>query len=587
MVSATRREGTLFCFEVYVHKVERLSARLRASPPAFAVQFLDYAPVIVTPPESPEVSSEGSLWYGQGKRCLFEEDCESLGDRLTARVASALLCLQIEHSAVSKRKLYGSGSVALTGFGSDAPEAGAVRTWGRLECRVPMLNPYSRIVGVASLSVSLASFDPTLRAVLAPKEPPQDDVQDLELDIDDASFSTSGGPPPPKSTSPMSPPAAPISVPPPTVMTGTGTTRAGRSFENCVDAGLRMPTLSVDAFDDTMQAALVGSLALSAGGAPAELLSWRDGSLIVDIRVRFGDDARAARAYQSRLHAGVDFVPASFGPVQVLSVVAKRCALAAPFALARATSSGDPPCTSPRVTLDDVTISSLATDESSVVAESRARSSSHKDATRTMPSPLDDSFAVPAVVSTSSSGDSLSRRHRRLAASASVSSSAASSRPPRQNRQAAPPPRQNDSAHVASSLRTFDVFRGHANIAGDEDDLGECPPPLFHDADVDRTSRSKQQPQDPPERPRTAEARRHRRLRGGAKHRDEADGLVPPASSSLDGAIAAASPFFRRSSDDVRSPGSRLSPRAKRVASLAGNDVFGPAAAWGSVHRGG
>lgn len=584
MVSATQREGTLFCFEVYVHKVERLSARLRASPPAFAVQFLDYSPVIVAPPDSPEVSPEGSLWYGQGKRCLFEEDCGSLGNRLTARAASALLCLQIEHTATSKRKMYGSGAVALTGFGSDAPEAGAVRTWGRLECRVPMLNPYSRIVGVASLSVSLASFDPTLRAVLAPKAP-KDDVEDLELDIDDDSSAT--GPPPPKSTSPMSPPAPPIAVPPPTVMTGTGT-RAGRPFENCVDAGLRMPALSVDAFDDTMQAALVGSLALSAGGAPAELLSWRDGSLIVDVRVRFGDDARAARAYQSRLHAGVDFLPSSFGPVQVLSVVAKRCALAAPFAPAHAASSGDPPCTSPRVTLDDVTISSLATDESSVVAESRARSSSNKDATRNIPSPLNDSFAVPAVVSSSSSGYSLSRRHRRLAASASAGSSVASNRPPRQDSQAAPPPRRNDGAPVASSLRTFDVFRGQANIANDDDDLGECPPPLFHDADLDRPPQSKQQQQqDPPERPRTAEARRPRRPRGGVKCREDADGLVPPASSSLDGAIAAASPFFRRDSDDIRSPGSRLLPRSKRVANFAGNDVFGPAAAWSGLHRGG
>ena len=62
----------LFCLELYVHRVERLPKRLREAPPALALRFLDYAPVVVEPPSGARGNHRGSCWYGGGKRCVFE-----------------------------------------------------------------------------------------------------------------------------------------------------------------------------------------------------------------------------------------------------------------------------------------------------------------------------------------------------------------------------------------------------------------------------------------------------------------------------------------------------------------------------------
>ena len=97
--------SSLFCLEVYVHKVEKLAKRLRSSPPALAVRFLDYAPVIVEPgSEGVGASRDGSAWYGSGKRCVFECEEVALGKKLKARSESALLVHAIEAGIDRKRR---------------------------------------------------------------------------------------------------------------------------------------------------------------------------------------------------------------------------------------------------------------------------------------------------------------------------------------------------------------------------------------------------------------------------------------------------------------------------------------------------
>ena len=143
--------SSLFCLEVYVHKVEKLAKRLRSSPPALAVRFLDYAPVIVEPgSEGVGASRDGSAWYGSGKRCVFECEEVALGKKLKARSESALLVHAIEAGIDRKRrKQFGSATVALAGFADGAcgnEPLGAVRTWGRVECRVLVADAYGRTV---------------------------------------------------------------------------------------------------------------------------------------------------------------------------------------------------------------------------------------------------------------------------------------------------------------------------------------------------------------------------------------------------------------------------------------------------------
>ena len=157
--------ASLFCLEVYVHRVEKLARKLRSAPPALAVRFLDYAPVVVEPPsEGLLAKRDGSAWYGTGKRCVFECEEVALCKKLKARSESALLVHGIEAGRdVVRRKQYGSATVALAGFADGAcgnEPLGAVRTWGRVECRVLVANAHGKTVCVATVSVSLAPGAP-------------------------------------------------------------------------------------------------------------------------------------------------------------------------------------------------------------------------------------------------------------------------------------------------------------------------------------------------------------------------------------------------------------------------------------------
>ena len=140
----------LFCLELYVHRVERLPRRLRETPPALALRFLDYAPVVVEPPSGARGNHRGSCWYGCGKRCVFEAREGELAKKLSQRRDAALLCHAVEAGRPVRRRLYGSSKVALPNFGeneeNEAP-LGAVRTWGRAECRVLLENAHGRVVG--------------------------------------------------------------------------------------------------------------------------------------------------------------------------------------------------------------------------------------------------------------------------------------------------------------------------------------------------------------------------------------------------------------------------------------------------------
>ena len=173
----------LFCLELYVHRVERLPKRLREAPPALALRFLDYAPVVVEPPSGARGNHRGSCWYGGGKRCAFEAREGELAKKLEQRRDAALLCHAVEAGRPVRRRLYGSSKVALPNFGeneeNEAP-LGAVRTWGRAECRVLLENAHGRVVGAATVSVSLASLDAGLRKCLGAGAP----VQQLRLSVD-------------------------------------------------------------------------------------------------------------------------------------------------------------------------------------------------------------------------------------------------------------------------------------------------------------------------------------------------------------------------------------------------------------------
>ena len=167
-------DNALFCLEVYVHRIEKLPKRLRSNPPALAVRFLDYAPLVVEPPPDAVADATGRAWYGAGKRCVFEAEEAALAKKLRARAADAVLVHAVERGGAPRRRQYGSATLALAGFadgaadgerGGEAP-LGAVRTWGRVECLAKIENAHGRGAGVATLSVSLASLDPCLRRAL-------------------------------------------------------------------------------------------------------------------------------------------------------------------------------------------------------------------------------------------------------------------------------------------------------------------------------------------------------------------------------------------------------------------------------------
>ena len=109
----------LFCLELYVHRVERLPRRLREAPPALALRFLDYAPVVVEPPSGARGNHRGSCWYGGGKRCVFEAREGELAKKLEQRRDAALLCHAVEAGRPVRRRLYGSSKVALPNFGEN------------------------------------------------------------------------------------------------------------------------------------------------------------------------------------------------------------------------------------------------------------------------------------------------------------------------------------------------------------------------------------------------------------------------------------------------------------------------------------
>ena len=97
----------LFCLELYVHRLERLPKRLREAPPALALRFLDYAPVVVEPPSGARGNHRGSCWYGCGKRCVFEAREGELAKKLEQRRDAALLCHAVEAGRPVRRRLYG------------------------------------------------------------------------------------------------------------------------------------------------------------------------------------------------------------------------------------------------------------------------------------------------------------------------------------------------------------------------------------------------------------------------------------------------------------------------------------------------
>lgn len=415
---------TLFCLEAYVEKVEKLPTKLRGDNlPAFAVRFLDYSPVIVTPP--PKLTcSRSAFWYGRGKRCLFDEEADLLRASLRKRSAAALLVLQVDNKPRSsdeddgKRRLYGSGTVSLSDFCDDDDNKGpqqAVKTWGRRQCKLAITDSYDKIVGVVTLSVSLSSFDPSLRAVLAPPPPPYLDqsTQEVSCRVEEATLDERTGASPSSSSSSSLRSTIPIS--PPSVRSSIGLLKPptppspcelAPGDEHCVDSTLRMPQASAAAFDEESRSILSASLAQSAGVHSAEILSWREGSLIVDARIRFGDDRRAAKMFADKLVYQPDpyLVPYDlFGPFKVMDAAVKRCNVA----------SVDPP--SPP----------------------------------TPPQTEVSAAPVPSVAEVASDGVEEARRTLRA---------------------------------DENNTRTLDVFRGEAACFEGDDGLGECPPPLFLEA---------------------------------------------------------------------------------------------------------
>lgn len=594
---------TLFCLEVYVHKVERLSAKFRRNPPAFAIRFLDYAPIILAPPQgAANLSASGAMWYGKGKRCLLEERTQVLEKCLRTRADAALLVLAIESSPSRKRKLYGSGTVSLADFHDHHAEPlGAVHTWGRLECCTAITNPYAKTVGVATLSVTLASFDPALRALLAPT-PKQSEEKSVSAHFESCISDPPSDPAPSshQSTLPHSPQAVDIAVAASqsptlrerqthtndnTLRLDTGTDRPRPSqmalsptpptplpsalqhdvekasathcaeqdqcmlspsagslaapslmqrsanggndhtltAEHCVDTTLRMPQVSVDGFDTVKRNALISSLAQCAAVRPesAQLLSCREGSLIVDARIRFAEDKQAAVAFAEQLEFApmASLVPYDlFGPFEVLDVTVRRCKRISPGT----TKSSTPPAVPfhqpvPRVSIDRRSPGHtregspnsgswhennprVTLEDSWVTAVTKGPESLHNNEA-VEASPCDDSACEDGGSSDAEQNTPTGSDHHIESPNTSGAQQ-----------------RQAQSRLVSSRARTLTVFRGEAVLIDDDDCLGECAPPLFLDA------------RDQSRRRKDSLSNEHERARSSVltpSHTERGDGRIP------------------------------------------------------------
>mmetsp|Transcript_20958 Transcript_20958/g.54618 ORF Transcript_20958/g.54618 Transcript_20958/m.54618 type:complete len:675 (-) Transcript_20958:54-2078(-) len=424
----------LFCLELYVHRVERLPRRLREAPPALALRFLDYAPVIVEPPSGARGNHRGSCWYGCGKRCVFEAPEGELAKKLRQRRDAALLCHAVEAGRPVRRRLYGSSKVALPNFGeneeNEAP-LGAVRTWGRAECRVLLENAHGRVVGAATVSVSLASLDAGLRKCLGAGAP----VQQLRLSVDvpvgDARRPKSSDVSPnevrqsgageldlawsdddlehdaPPSTETFSPPSS---------------SKSPGAFSNscAAEATLVFAGASISAFDDAAKAALIEALARRAGVSPdrVTITNYRAGSLVVDCRIDFPEEAHA-RDFADEIAAEAPEV-AALGACEVLKA---RVPYEEDYGEA---------AEAPEVYVEAYGEAAAGPD---VVAE------------------------APAFAAAPPSEAPHLKHHAR-----------------------APPPVSPQRTTMTYPYRSLDVFRGEAVLVDDDDDLyeGDCPKPFYY-----------------------------------------------------------------------------------------------------------
>ena len=427
----------LFCLELYVHRLERLPKRLREAPPALALRFLDYAPVVVEPPSGARGNHRGSCWYGCGKRCVFEAPEGELAKKLSQRRDAALLCHAVEAGRPVRRRLYGSSKVALPNFGeneeNEAP-LGAVRTWGRAECRVLLENAHGRVVGAATVSVSLASLDAGLRKCLGAGAP----VQQLRLSVDvpvgdalrpkssdgspgevrqsgagqlDLAWSDddlNDAPPSTETFSPPSPRKSPGAFSP--------------SNRCAAEATLVFAGATVAAFDDTAKAALIETLARRAGVSPdrVTITNFRAGSLVVDCRIDFPEEAHA-RDFADEIAAEAPEVEA-LGACEVIKA-------GVPYE-----EDYGEPAEQPEVYEEAYGEAAAGPD---VVAEAPAFAAARPEA------------EAPHL-----------KRHAR-----------------------APPPVSPHRTTMTYPYRSLDVFRGEAVLVDDDDDrcyVGDCPKPFYY-----------------------------------------------------------------------------------------------------------
>mmetsp|Transcript_11151 Transcript_11151/g.15340 ORF Transcript_11151/g.15340 Transcript_11151/m.15340 type:complete len:686 (+) Transcript_11151:91-2148(+) len=352
--------NTLFVFEVYVHAVEGLPRRIQHENllPGFAVQLLDFAPVIIAPPSTNIIKNrQGAVWYGTGKRCLFEEKAQELDKALKVRGSNALLILEIEHNEADKRKLYGSATIDLNCFSmptadQNEPYNGAVHAWGRIETRVVITNPRGKEVGIITLSASLSSLDKSLRPVVAQQVTSSRDSCHLDNIRESADTGVSNSPD--ASNSKKKPfdqddtakndehdrqllaVSVALSNNSPTHSDSLRSLHSSCSqrpatpginnTERCVDATLRMSQLSPADFDATRQSLLIEAVATRADIPVhrAQILAWREGSLIVDIRVHFYDnERRKAQRFAEKLAASNLLPKQLFGECELLELAYK------------------------------------------------------------------------------------------------------------------------------------------------------------------------------------------------------------------------------------------------------------------------